>query len=185
MANDQNLDTTFAYGSKITAREFVKFAVWDHNNTTTLDAIYKEKLAYNTAAKNQFTDEGVSNTTPSVFIPFQELFDVGKVLDYAIIQLNKQLNGDIVLTTTPNFEVSGMSLSGDVYKIGNNVMYPSTLWAMPADNVLIKSIGYLGSTFYSPAQTVSPGQINPSYSSSKASELQSILLYFIPHNKYI
>lgn len=180
-----SLETSYAKVSLYTVNEFLIYAARDRQNAGTLQARYQSTgfSGFNNDFNTQITIERGSQVNFSVFHPFQQLYDCTKILNSAIIEIDKQLAGTIVLKNIPNFTTSGypsLSANASYYKKDGNVIFPSSQWGLTADdthprqNDLMETQGYLGSLFHSPAQTtISGGKIvtTTSYATNEGTQL--------------
>lgn len=174
-----NLESRYAQGTLVTANEFQTYAARDRANAAALKLVYTGSgySVFNTAFTNQLPKEsGVITTSDfSVFDPFQIMNDCVKILDNAIAEADKQLAGTIILPQVLDFSTSGsptLDANSSFYKKDGNIIFPSTMWSMQSDSDLMKTIGYLGSSFLSPQTTTSPNAV---FSSGQLSSQKSLV----------
>ncbi len=197
LLTNASLESRYAQGSLVTANEFQTYAARDRANSTYLKTVYTGSgySVFNNAFSAQLLKEpGVVTTSDfSVFDPFQELSDCVKVLDNAIAEADKQLAGTIIIPPVRDFTTSGfpvLAANSSTYTKDGKIIFPSSLWSMSANSDLMKTIGYLSSSFLSPQTTTSPnavfssGQLSSQVSlvSSSVAAGQSPVQVQITHN---
>ncbi|AWG20077.1 hypothetical protein FFWV33_00350 [Flavobacterium faecale] len=171
-----NLEARYAQGTIVTADEFVVYASRDRENAGALQTKYTGSgyTGFNNQFTAQLSREGMTASTFSVFDPFQILSDCVKILDNAIAETTKQLNGSIMLPTVQNFSSTGdptLSNTSSYYKKEGRTIFPSTMWSMQSDSDLMQTIGYLSSSFLSPQTTSAPNAAITPYQLSSQSSL--------------
>ncbi|MCW2119511.1 T9SS type A sorting domain-containing protein [Flavobacterium sp. 7A] len=156
-----NLEARYAQGTIVTADEFVVYASRDRDNAGVLQTKYTGSgyTGFNNQFTAQLTRQGMTASTFSSFDPFQILNDCVKILDNAIAEATKQLDGSIMLPAVQDFSSSGdptLSNTSSYYKKGGRTIFPSTMWSMQSDPNLMQTLGYLSSSFLSPQTTNAP-----------------------------
>ncbi|OEK09476.1 hypothetical protein A8C32_12230 [Flavivirga aquatica] len=176
-AETANLESSYAKGSIVSVSEFVIYATRDREKAATLQTIYEGNgfRGFNNNFESQLVIEGISGSPDySLFHPYQQLQDCINILDFAIAEIQDQIDGNITLPETLDFSTSGhpqLATDASYYTKGGDVIFPSTFWTMPDEDDLMETIGYLGETFNSPANTQSPGITRPNYANSRANTL--------------
>ncbi|OEK09477.1 hypothetical protein A8C32_12235 [Flavivirga aquatica] len=177
-AETANLESSYARGSIVSVREFVVYATKDREKAASLQTIYETSNAFrgfNRNFESQLVLEGISGAPDySLFHPYQQLYDCINILDFAIAEIQDQLDGNIILSKTLDFTAPGkprLAKDASYYTKGRNVIFPSTFWSMPDEADLMETNGYLGETFNSPQNTERPGVTRSSYARARARSL--------------
>ncbi len=157
-----SFETAYAESSLTTVETFICFATRDKENQVELELYYDKFGTYQRAFAAQLNLLGIPSVDYSIYSPFQILFSAGKVIDNAILEIDRQLNSEITLQEIPDFTVGDfpeLLSSSSYYHKNSKPIFPSSLWGMPAEAELMKTIGYLGEAFFAPIALNSPNGV--------------------------
>jgi hypothetical protein len=168
LLTNASLESRYAQGTLVTANEFQIYAARDRANAANLKLVYTGTgyTGFNNAFTAQLPKEGLTGlpmgTDYSTFGPFQLMNDCVKILDNAIAEADKQLAGTIILPQVLDYSITtfpSLAANSSYYKKDGKVLFPSTMWSMQSESDLMKTVGYLGSSFLSPQTTSSPNAV--------------------------
>ena len=174
-ATQRNLEVSYSKGSLTTVENFIIYASRDRENSDELSTYYAQFGTFENAFARQIDALGLAPVGYADYSPFQQLFLCLNVLDNAIAEIDRQLNGDIVLPEVTDFSAGSPPVlpeNSSYYLKNGKPMFPTTLWGMPDDEELMETIGYFGEVFLSPRATTAPsGAVSNTYAENQNNRL--------------
>lgn len=161
-AQAAKLNTERANVSQVVLELFDTYIAWDRAHPEIVK----------TATKKAFWN--IVRKQPDLYkkIPFDELEACLETARHATAELNKQLRSEWVLKAAPDFSKGTMKLDGTAYRLNERLVFPSKFVWMPVEERIMNAFGYLGGTYFTPAQIKEDGRLNSWYLSDRVNELK-------------
>ena len=184
-ANSLGLNTDYAQVSQVTIKLFKEtFAPWDKANLSQVQAMYDAKF--------------FSRNDPvgALGLPFDELADCIEVADTAINELQQQIEGEISLTTPPDFDTGKLVLNGSSYELNGNKVIAGKFFWQPNEKEIMRAYGYGGERYLAVQDLATINTIKPFRKSNfiqsikdqqlnNRSPLQFFLGHIVPQNSWL
>jgi hypothetical protein len=184
-AKSLGLNTDYAQVSQVTIKLFKDtFAPWDKANLSQVQAMYDAKYF------SRHDPVGAKG------LPFDELADCIEVADTAIEELQQQIDGEISLTTPPDFDSGQLVLNGSDYELNGNKVIAGKFFWQPNDKEIMRAFGYGGERYLAVQDLATINTIKPYRKSNfiqsikeqqlnNRTPLQFFLGHIVPQNSWL
>lgn len=156
------LSTDYAMVSRVVTERFQTYMQYDRNHSAQLKAAV-DGIWWRTKfdSANYHTE-----------LPFDEAQDCIDVLNYAIAELQQQLNGNIKLASSPDLSKGTLQLgtTGTFLRNGKPFFASDFTW-MPSDEDLMGAFGRMGGMYYSINDVLENGTVKSSATHHNAASL--------------
>lgn len=188
-ATAAGLNTDYANVSLVTINNYKDgIALWDRENLSTIE--------------QQYSRNGFSKNDPvgPEGLPFDQLADCVEVADEAIDELQRQIDGDIVLQNPKDFSTGNTVLNGNVFKLDGETVIPSKFfWGKNDDATgdFYNAYGHMGERYLSVIDLATPTSVgsgrNNALKTSIAKQveqenrvpIQFFLGHIVPNNSFL
>ncbi|GAB5559789.1 MAG: hypothetical protein SynsKO_14360 [Synoicihabitans sp.] len=132
-ARSAGINTEYAEVTVVTIDLFREsFALWDRANPAAVTAAYNAKFF------SRFDPVGAAG------LPFDELADCIEIADTAMVELQRQVDGEIVLASSPDFATGEVTLDGIHFRHRGKRVFPSKFFWEPFDEDVMQAFGRMG-----------------------------------------
>lgn len=161
-AESKGLATEYAKVSATVIRYYQRAAQHDFDNIEEIRELYN-RFPWSNKLDPKAPDE----------LPFEQLRDCIDEADHAIQELERQLAGEILLVSPPDFLDGKLTLATGNFHLDGRVAFPySVVWLPGGDTDLLRALGTKGSGFYQLTYLEEDGSVNPGLLASNLKGVQ-------------
>ncbi|MFD2257726.1 beta-galactosidase [Luteolibacter algae] len=136
-AEEKGLNTDYASVSRTVLSTFQKAAEFDFQNLEEVRKIFQTYGYY-----SKIDPAETEN------LPVYEMTDCLTVADFAIAELEQQLQGALSLEAPVDFSKGGMTLEDAYYRKDGRIVFPSTITWMGDSEEMLEAFGRMGGGYY-------------------------------------